>query len=108
MSETVIKVGSSWKYTDNMTEGDYSRRFEYFDDIEFVPITDTWMIQTCIIKKGDKYGVYLLDSVDSFGAGTWCTPASRPFPYDEVKYCTFLFDSETNEPGYFSFRIKGK
>ena len=108
MKGTVIKEGRSWKYTDSMTEGDYSRKFEYFDDVEFVPITDSWMMETCVIKKGDKYGVYLLDTVDYVALGTWCTPTSKPFPYDEVKYCTFPFDYDRNEPGFFAFRIKEK
>ena len=107
MSGTVIKVGRSWKYTDSMTEGDHSRKFEYFDDVEFVPITDRGVMQVCIIKKENKYGVYILDSIDSFGSGTWWTPTIQPFPYDEVCYCTFP-DDYPNEYGLFAFRIREK
>ena len=108
MKEKVYKVGCSWEYIQDPDENEVVQfsQSEEFDDAAFVSITDRSTQQVCIIKKEDRYGIYTLDYTYGFGGpGVWCSPTVNPFPYDEVKYCTFPWDKEY---GVFAFRIGEK
>lgn len=108
MKRKVIKFGYTWLYGQPTTEIRIQFESEEFNEETFVAIGDCPKIQVCILRKGDRYGIYTLDQFDMYGgvigSGTWCNPTLNPFPYDEVKYCSF-FD---NNYGYFAFRIGKK
>ena len=109
MKEFVMKLGCSWQYDQdpNEIEIQCSSEIVEFDDVAYIPITDRAKMQVCVIRKGDKYGVYTLDNSGMGGPGVWCSPTVNPFPYDEVKFCTFPFDYP-NDHGVFAFRIGEK
>ena len=104
----IFKVGCNWEYIQDSQEIMYEswEESEEFNDIAYIAITDRVKMQVCVLRKGDKYGIYTLDHTNGFGGpGTWCCPTVKPFPYDEVKYCTFPMDDEY---GVFAFRIGSK
>ncbi len=106
MKAKVYKVGCSWEYIQDSEEieREYFTQSEEFDDVAFASITDIANMQVCVIKSGDKYGIYTLDRVKGWGfAGVWCSPTLNPFPYDEVKFCTFPWDKEY---GVFAVRCQ--
>jgi len=108
MKEKVYKVGYTWEYTQNPNEIEHENCIQSveFDDLIYIAITDRVTKQVCILKKGSKFGVYTNDHTNGFGGpGTWCNPTANPFPYDEVKYCSFPWDKEY---GIFAFRIGNK
>ncbi len=77
-----------------------------FNDASFfVPISDLSVMQVCILRKGNKYGIYTLDHTYGMGdAGTFYSPTHNPFPYDEVKY----FANLEERCAFFAFRIGNK
>ncbi len=107
MEEKVWKLRNDWRYIQDSDKvmREHCQLGLEFDDIAYVPITDEAKMQVCIIRKKDKYGVFILDHTNGFGgSGTWCNPMVDPFPYDEVKYCSFPWDYP-NEFGLFAFRL---
>lgn len=108
MKEKVYKVGCGWEYIQDPNEikSENCKKSEEFDDVAYIAITDRVTMQVCVLKSGDKYGVYTLDHTNGMGGpGTWCSPTVNPFPYDEVKACSFPWDDEY---GVFAFRIGEK
>lgn len=108
MKERVIKLGCTWQYNQDPSEIEIKCSTESveFDELAYVAITDRAKMQVCILRQGDKYGVYTLDHTHGMGGpGTWCSPTLVPFPYDEVKYCAFPWDYEY---GVFAYRIGNK
>lgn len=107
MKKKVYKVGCTWLYVEDLDEIMNANSTESidFDEMAFIEITDRAKMQVCVIRKGNKYGVFTGDHTNGFGGpGTWCSPTVNPFPYDEVKCCTFPWDYG-NERGFFAFRI---
>ena len=110
MKGKVIKLGCSWLFIDAPSEIQIKccTESEDFEAVVYVPISDSGKEQVCILRKGNNYGVYTLDHCDCDGGpGTWCNPMANPFPFDEVKYCSFPFDYD-KEYGVFAFRIEKK
>jgi len=110
MKEVIIKAVSAWEYTEDPYEIEQmvSEKPIEFDDVAYIPITDRGKPQACVIRKGDRYGVFTLDHTNGMGGpGTWLSPTIEPFPYDEVKCCSFPFDYP-NEYGLFAFRVVDK
>lgn len=108
MKERVMKLGCTWQYNQDPSEIEIkcSTEFVEFDEVAYVPITDRAKMQVCILRKGDKYGVYTNDHTNGPGGpGVWCCPTVNPFPYDEVKSCAFPWDDEY---GVFAYRIGKK
>lgn len=108
MKEKVFRIGCIWEYNQNPDETGDKVIFppEDFDEVAFVAITDRATMQVCVIRKGEKYGIYTLDYTNGFGGpGVWCSPTVKPFPYDEVKCSTF---PSGKEYGVFAFRIGEK
>lgn len=112
MEKKVYRVGATWEHIEDPDEiaEEHYRFSEEYDEIAYVAITDACTMQVCVIRKGNKYGIYSLDHVSYFGGpGTRVTPTICPFPYDEVKCCTYVsFYKEYREYGYFAFRINDK
>lgn len=109
MKERVFRLGCTWQYIqdpDNI-EIKCSTESVEFDDVAYIAITDRFKMQVCVLRKGEKFGVYTLDHTDGGGSGVWCGSTVNPFPYDEVKYCAFPWDYP-NEYGVFAFRIGNK
>ena len=104
MKEMVFKAETVWTYAKDLIEIFRYRDVEVqdFDDSVVVPLTDSFCAEVCVIRQGNKYGVYSADSPN-----TYCTPTSDPFPYDEVKESTY-FDGPYKDYGYFAFRIDNK
>ena len=108
VEDAVFRVGCNWEYIEDSCEvnREYWNQAEMFEEKELIPITDRVTPQVCIIRNGEKFGIFTLDHTNGFGGpGTWCTPTVIPFPYDEVKYCVFPWDYEY---GVFAFRIGDK
>ena len=108
MKEKVYKIGFTWVYTQNPNEIESKNcnQSVEFDDLIYLAITNRITKQVCILKKGNKFGIYTNDHTYGMGGpGTWCNPTVNPFPYDEVKYCSFPLDEEY---GVFAFRIGNK
>lgn len=108
MKQRVYKLGCTWQYNQDPSEIEIkcSTEFVEFDEVAYVPITDRAKMQVCILRKGDKYGVYTNDHTNGPGGpGVWCCPTVNPFPYDEVKSCVFPWDDEY---GVFAYRIGNK
>ena len=108
MKEKVFRLGCTWQYIQSPSENEKkcSSDSEEFDDVAYIAISDRAKMQVCVLRKGEKYGVYTLDhTVGMGGPGIWCSPTVNPFPYDEVKYCAFPWDYEF---GVFAFRIDDK
>lgn len=102
---TVYKVNRDWKYIQDDEERDSIRftRLEYFEALEYVFITDRARAQVCVIQHGNKYGLYIADHTVGFGGpGTWCSPTTEPFPYDEIWYWADPFGEEI---GLFACRV---
>ncbi len=107
MNQKIFKVGCTWEYIQDQyeIESEHFEESEHFDEVVYVAITDRVTAQVCIIRRGNKYGIYTLDHTNGFGGpGTWCSPTVIPFPYDEVKCCTFMGE----EYGLFAFHIGNK
>jgi hypothetical protein len=108
MKEFVIKLGCTWQYNQDPSDIEIKCSTESveFDEVAYVPITDRVKMQVCVLRKGDKYGVYTNDHTNGMGGpGVWCSPTVNPFPYDEVKCCVFPWDDEY---GVFAYRIGNK
>ena len=108
MKEKLFKLGCTWQYIQDPSEDEIKCSTESveFDDIAYIAITDRITMQVCVLKSGDKYGIYTLDHTNGMGGpGTWCSPTVAPFSYDEVKYCAFPWDDEY---GVFAYRIGNK
>ena len=108
MKKEVYRVGCGWEYIQDPSEIEIkcSTKSAEFDEFSFVAITDRATMQVCILRQGQKYGIYTCDHTNGFGGpGVWCSPTVNPFPYDEVKYCSFPMDDEY---GVFAFRIGSK
>ena len=108
MKEKVYKLGCTWLYIQCPSENEKkcSSESEDIDDVGYIAISDRAKMQVCVLRKGEKYGVYTLDHTDGMGGpGVWCSPTVNPFPYDEVKYCVFPWDYEF---GVLAFRIGDK
>ena len=108
MKEKVYKLGCTWLYIQCPSENEKkcSSESEDIDDVGYIAISDRSKMQVCVLRKGEKYGVYTLDHTDGMGGpGVWCSPTINPFPYDEVKYCAFPWDYEF---GVLAFRIGDK
>lgn len=108
MKEFVMRLGCTWQYSQDPSDNEIicSTESVEFDDVAYIAITDRVKMQACVLRKGDKYGIYTLDHTYGMGGpGVWCSPTVNPFPYDEVKYCTFPWDYEY---GVFAFRIGDK
>ena len=108
MKEFVMNIGCTWQYNQDPSDIEVKCSTESveFDDVAYIAITDRVKMQVCILRKGDKYGIYTLDHTNGMGGpGVWCNPTVNPFPYDEVKYCAFPWDYEY---GVFAFRIGDK
>ena len=108
MKERVYRLGCTWQFIENpdKTEIDCSTQSEELDNLSMIAITGCITVQVCVLKKGDKYGVFTCDHTNGMGGpGVWCSPTVDPFPYDEVKYCAFPWDKEY---GLFAFRIGNK
>ena len=108
MKQRVYKLGCTWQYNQDPSEIEIKCSTESveFDEVAYVPITDRAKMQVCILRKGDKYGVYTNDHTNGPGGpGVWCCPTVNPFPYDEVKSCVFPWDDEY---GVFAYRIGNK
>ena len=108
MKKKVIKLGCTWQYNQDPSDIEVKCSIESveFDDVAYIAITDRAKMQVCVLRKGDKYGIYTLDHTNGMGGpGVWCNPMVNPFPFDEVKYCTFPVDYEY---GVFAFRIGDK
>ena len=92
MKEKVFKIRTSWEFVEDVEEISnvpWEESVE-FDDLTYNIFTDMATMQICIIRQGDKYGLYTLDHTYGFGGpGTFCNPSFNPFPYDEVKCYTF-------------------
>lgn len=110
MKGIILKLGCTWQLIENpsKTEIDCSTESVEFDNLTMIAITDRFTAQVCVLQKGDKYGIFTCDHTNGMGGpGVWCSPTVNPFPYDEVKYCSFPFDYP-NEYGVFAFRIGKK
>lgn len=110
MKESVYKVGCCWEYIQDQSEieSENCKESAEFDEIAYVEITDRPTAQVCILRQGNKYGLYTADHTNGMGGpGTWCCSTINPFPYDEVKYCPFP-SNYPNEFGLFAFRIGEK
>lgn len=108
MKEFVIRLGCTWQYNQDPSDLELKCSTESveFDEVAYVPITDRAKMQVCVLRKGDKYGVYTNDHTNGPGGpGVWCSPTVNPFPYDEVKSCSFPWDDEY---GVFAYRIGKK
>lgn len=108
MKERVMKLGCTWQYNQAPSDIEVKCCSESveFDNVDYIAITDRVKMQVCVLCKGDKYGIYTLDHTNGMGGpGIWCSATVNPFPYDEVKYCTFPWDYEY---GVFAFRIGDK
>ena len=108
MKEFVMRLGCTWQYDQAPSDMDIKCSTESveFDDVAYIAITDRVKMQVCIIRKGDKYGVYTNDHTKGMGGpGVWCSPTVNPFPYDEVKYVSFPWDYEF---GLFAYRVGKK
>lgn len=108
MKERVMKLGCTWQYDQDPSEIEIQCSTESieFDEVAYVPITGRVKMQVCVLRKGDKYGVYTNDHTKGMGGpGVWCSPTVNPFPYDEVKCCVFPWDDEY---GVFAYRIGNK
>ena len=108
MNKMVIKLGCTWQYSEQLSEEEFIQCSETkdFDDLKLVDISDASFREICIIRKGQKYGIYTFDYSSGFGgAQTWCTPTYEPFPYDEVKYCAY---PDIHDVGFLAFRIGNK
>lgn len=110
MKEKVIRLGCIWQYIQDPGDIEIKCSTESveFDDVAYIAITDRVKMQVCVLRKGEKFGVYTLDHTKGMGGpGVWCSPTVNPFPYDEVKYCATPWDYP-NEYGVFAFRIGNK
>lgn len=108
MINRVYKLGCTWQYNQDPSEIEIKCSSESveFDEVAYVPITDRATMQVCVLRKGNKYGVYTNDHTNGQGGpGVWCSPTVNPFPYDEVKSCSFPWDDEY---GVFAYRIGNK
>lgn len=106
----VYRIRCEWEFIEDVSEiaNIPCEESVEFDNLACVPFTDRATMQICIIRQGDKYGVYTLDHTLGFGGpGTWCSPTFNPFPYNEVKCCIFATDYP-NEHCYLAFRIGEK
>ena len=95
MEKRVIKLGCTWQYNQDPREIEIkcSTKSEEYDELCFVAITDRVTMQVCILRQGKKYGIYTCDHTNGMGGpGVFCSPTVKPFPYDEVKYCSFPMD----------------
>ena len=107
MTDKVFRLGSAWMFTENPDEEEIhcSTGTVAFDASFFVSISDLSVMQVCILRKGNKYGIYTLDHAYGMGdAGTFYSPTHNPFPYDEVKY----FANLEERCAFFAFRIGNK
>lgn len=110
IKNNVFKVGCCWEYIQDPSEikSENCKESEEFDAIAYVEITDRATAQVCILRQGNRFGIYTADHINGQGGpGTWCCPTINPFPYDEVKYCSFP-SNYPNEYGLFAFRIGEK
>lgn len=102
----VYKVMGNWVYSEDPSETEKLENPTAFDEVVKLDIFDRSPLPACVLRKGDKYGVYTLDHATGWtGDGTWCSPTSDAFPYDEVMFRPF-----PNEDlyGLLAFRIKDK
>ena len=108
MKRMIIKLGCTWQYSEQLSEEEFIQFTDTkdFDDLKLVDISDVSFREICIIRKGQKYGVYTFDHASGFGGPqTWCTPTYEPFPYDEVKYSD---NPNLHGDGFLAFRIGNK
>lgn len=106
MKEKVIELGCTWQYNQDPSDIEIKCSTESveFDDVTYIAITDRVKMQVCVLRKGNKYGIYTLDHTNGMGGpGIWCNPTLDPFPYDEVKYCVVEY-----KYGVFAFRVGDK
>ena len=104
----VLKINRNWEYiqSDRERMKKTPSRTASFEALDYIPITDRATAQVCVIRHGNKYGLYLADHTVGFGGpGTWCSPTKEPFPYDEIRYCADLIE-ET--PALFACRVADK
>ncbi len=105
--EKVFRVGCNWIYFEDQDEAkkEHWEESKEFDETAYLAVFDLIVMQVCVIRKGKKYGIYTLDRTHGMGgAGIFCNPTLNPFPYDEVKSCSFIDDGY----GFFAFRIGKK
>ena len=96
----------NWVYSEDPSETEKLKDPTAFDEVVGVDIFDRSPLPACILRKGDKYGVYTLDhATGQGGAGTWYSPTSDAFPYDEVMFRPFPTEDLY---GLLAFRIKDK
>ena len=108
MKQRVYKLGCTWQYNQDPSEIEIkcSSESAEFDELGFVAITGRVTMQVCILRRGEKFGIYTCDHTNGFGGpGVYCSPTVSPFPYDEVKSCVFPWDDEY---GVFAYRIGNK
>ena len=61
------------------------------ENLVWIPFTDHWTADTCILRHNGKYGIFSLLNMSDYGH--FVNPAERrsldekPFPYDEIKIC---------------------
>ena len=108
MKKEIFRVGCGWEFIQDPSEVEIkcSTESAEFDELSFVAISSRATMQVCILQQGEKFGIYTCDHTNGFGGpGVWCSPSVNPFPYDEVKYCSFPWDDEY---GVFAYRIGNK
>lgn len=110
--EKVYKSNGVWQYVGDPDElaKIVIEDSEEYDEVLEAEISDWHISHVYLIRFKGKLGIYNLHHFRRSGAydlGTWCSPTAEPFPYDEVKYCSFP-EEYPNEYGLYAFRIGDK
>ncbi len=102
MKEFVYKVGCTWTYANDPIEIFRFQDVEIqeLDAFAYIHLSDSFGAKVCILRQGNKYGIFSADTQNTFSTSTF-----DPFPYDEVKCCVMY---PGKEYGYFAFRIDNK
>ena len=107
----VFKSNGNWNYIEDPDEiaKIVIDDTEEYDDFLPADISDWRLPHVLLIRQNGKFGIYNIHHLSQsiVDGGTWCSPTAEPFPYDEVKYCSFP-EKYPNEYGLFAFRIGNK
>lgn len=93
----VEKRGDIWYFNYTMNS----------DDIEDIPFTDHWTIDTLIVRHNGKFGIYTLPGLSDYGNDgslEWISLDEAPFPYDEIH----VLGMNAAYWGFIAYRIGDK
>ena len=100
----VFRIDNQWIFFEDGYPFEESNNFKYFDSVKYLGITDSIYAQMCVLRCGEKFGIYMLEGCMGMnGPGKYSNPSEDAFPYDEA----FLTEWKSGIY-YAAFRIGNK